>query len=275
MAFEYFSKNGELRPVTEAVVPLSNIEYSYGFGVYETIRVNNGVPFFLPQHMERLQHSAKLIELEHTCSDEFVTKAVLDLVEKCGPSTYNLKLMLIGATKAEGAQLFIEAHNPFFPDKKLYEDGAKFVTYKYEREIPQAKSLNMLMSYLAYREAKRAGAYDTLLIDNDGYVREGTRTNFLCIKDKTLYSAPREKILEGVMRMAVLKVARDNGFEFVERDIPLESITEFDNTFVTSTSSKIMPACTIDAAPQKSVSPALRELMQKLNEFLDSSQGTL
>ena len=51
MDFKYFSKNGELLPVEDAVIPLSNIEYQYGFGVYETIRVVNGVPYFLKEHL--------------------------------------------------------------------------------------------------------------------------------------------------------------------------------------------------------------------------------
>ena len=66
MDFKYFSKNGELLPVEDAVVPLANIEYQYGFGVYETIRVVHGTPYFLKDHLERLQESARLIGLEHS-----------------------------------------------------------------------------------------------------------------------------------------------------------------------------------------------------------------
>src|SRR3989344_5668234 len=180
MAFKYFSHNGELKPESEAVVPLSNIEYSYGFGEYETIRVANKIPYFLLDHIERLGESARIIGLEHPFLGEAIEKHISGLIKKNEVETANLKMLLIGAQKSEDAQLFIMCLNPLFPDKKLYREGASFVTYEYERAFPHAKTLNMLQSYLAYRNAKENGAYDALLINREGRITEGTRTNFFC-----------------------------------------------------------------------------------------------
>ena len=211
MDFKYFSKNGKILPVEEAVIPLSNIEYQYGFGVYENIRVNDGVPYFLKDHIERLLESARIIGLEHTFDESFVKKSAADLVKKNGAGTYNLKVLLIGG--AEPA-LYILALNPHFPDKKLYRGGADFITYEYERPYPSAKTLNMLQSYLAYKKAREAGAYDALLISSKGCITEGTRTNFFCMQGRTLISPPEDEILLGVTRKVVLKVAKEEGFEY-------------------------------------------------------------
>lgn len=274
MAFQYFSKNGEILPAKEAVIPLSNIEYSYGFGVYETIRVAKGIPYFLADHIERLKESAHIIGLEHPFTEESVMKSVQELVKKNEVDAANIKILLIGAPKSEDALLFIICLNPLFPDKKLYRDGALFITYEYERAFPHAKTLNMLQSYLAYKKAKEEGAYDALLINKDGCITEGTRTNFFCIKEKTIYTPREDEILLGVTRKAVLQVAERNNFSIQEKDITWGDLQRADGAFVTSTSSKIIPVRKID--DQEFHGPAaLQTLMQLFDQFLDSCRGAL
>lgn len=275
MDIKYFSQNSSIKPIKEAVMPLSSIEYQYGFGVYETIRVVNGVPFFLADHLERLQESANIIGLEHPFTIDIVEKGIIELVEKTGTGSYNLKILLIGASKAENTQLFVLPLNPLFPDKKLYRDGASFVTYEYERAFPHAKTLNMLQSYLAYKKAKQAGAYDALLLDDDGYIVEGTRTNFFCIKDRTIITPPEEKILLGVTRKAVLHVATQSNYKVYEQEISWGDIQKSDGAFITSTSSKIIPVHSIDEQVLPEKPYALAELMDRFDEFLDSCGGKL
>lgn len=277
MEFKYFSKNGETVPVAEANVPLSNIEYQYGFGVYETIRVVNGIPYFLAEHIERLMGSAREIGLTHGFDEAFVEKSTADLIEKNGGGRHNLKILLIGPStplRAGGeALLYILALNPLFPDKKLYKEGAAFVTYEYERLFPHAKTLNMLGSYLAYKKAKEAGAYDALLVNAKGCIIEGTRTNFFCIQGRTLISPPEGEILLGVTRKIVLMVAKEKGFALEERDIRPADVPHYDGAFVTSTSSKIVPVHSIDAQTLKEPPAALRELMNAFDTFLSSCKG--
>ena len=266
--FKYFSKNGEILPVGQAVIPISNIEYSYGFGVYETIRVADGEPRFLQDHLERLEESARTIELEHPFTAERIEGHVRELVQRSEAGTCNIKILLIGAPKKEDATLFILCLNPHFIDKKLYRDGVACITYEYERAFPHAKTLNMLQSYLAYRNAKEVGAYEALLIDGNGYVTEGTRTNFFTIKHKTIFSPPEDKILLGVTRKNVLKVATDNGFIIEHKDIPLIDIGNYDAAFLTSTSSKILPINSIGGKEIPLGSAALRDLMDAFDAFL-------
>lgn len=273
MDFKYFVHNGKCKPIAEAVIPVSNIEFAYGFGVYETIRVTRGVPFFLADHLERLMESADILKLEHPFIEDGIADSIAELIVKNKVDTCNLKILLIGAPSKEGAQIFIQCLNPFFPDKKLYREGATCVTYSYERAFPHAKSLNMLQSYLAYRKAKEEGAYDALLLDNDGCITEGTRTNFFCIQGKAIISPPSEKILLGVTRKAILKVARENGFEYDEQPITWGDMMKFDGSFLTSTSSKIIPIRSVDGEELPKSSLALRDLMQLYDQFLDTMEN--
>jgi branched-chain amino acid aminotransferase len=272
MEFRYFSRNGELRPMSEAVIPLSNIEYQYGFGVYESVRVREGVPYFLAQHIERLLNSARVIGLSHQFTAAFVERAAMQLAQDVGAGTYNLKILLVGGTEP---QLFILPLNPHFPDKKLYRDGVHCTTYRYERFLPHAKTLNMFRSYLAYTEAKRAGAYDALFVDSGGHILEGTRTNIFFLKGKTLVTPPEARILAGVTRAVVRKVAAQAGFDVVERDMPLESLAEHDAAFLTSTSSGIMPVASVDTFRFGERPAALDELMTAFDTFIERCGGVL
>ncbi|MEK7597758.1 MAG: aminotransferase class IV [Patescibacteria group bacterium] len=270
MDFKYFSQNGKIMPIEQAVIPMSNIEYSYGFGVYESIRASNGVVYFLKDHTNRLLESAKIIGLAHSFDEEFIKNSILDLIKNYKTETFNLKVLLIGGSTKEKAFLNILCLNPFFPDRELYRDGADFITYNYERAFPHAKTLNMLQSYLAYSKAKKLGAYDALLINQNGFITEGTRTNFFCIKSRTIYTPFEKDILLGVMRKVMLKVALKNDYEIVETNIKFDDIKSYDGAFVTSTSSKIIPIKSINGH-LFNIPEALKELMKLLNEFLKTN----
>ncbi len=274
MNFKYFSQNGKILPIEQAVIPLSNIKYTYGFGVYENVRVSNGLVYFLKDHTERLFESAETIGLDHSFSEEFIKNNILDLIRDYKSETFNLKILLIGGTTKEKAILNILCLNPLFPDRKLYRDGADFITYNYERAFPHAKTLNMLESYLAYGKAKEMKAHDALLINHDGFILEGTRTNFFCIKDKIIYTPFEKDILLGVMRKVVLKVAGQNGYQIAEKNIKPEDIKSYDGAFVTSTSSKIIPIKSVDGNILN-IPESLEELMKLLNEFLDGCEGNM
>ena len=299
MEFKYFSHNGTLKPVEEAVIPLSNIEYQYGFGVYESIRVAGGTPRFLDDHLARLQESARAIGLEHSFSNSSIYGIVQELIEKNAVETCNLKILLIGGPSTsfdpfdglrvaprnskgdktqdkslgvnktkEGATLYILCLNPVFPDKKLYRDGVKCITHNYERAFPHAKTLNMLGSYLAYRKAKHAGAYDALLINRDGYITEGTRTNFFCIQGKTIISPREGDILPGVTRKMLMRAISGNGYTFKEGRVAPSDVKDYDGAFLTSTSSKILPIRMIDEIALPVIPEVLRELMILFDAFL-------
>lgn len=275
MQYAHFSKNGRILPVEQASIPLDNIAYSYGFGVYESMRVSGGVIYFMLDHLERLMGSAQEIVLEHSFSVEFITDAINELLKANQAEACNLKLLLIGGRTADDAQLLIQCLNPLFPDRKLYKQGATLITENYERSYPHAKTLNMLPSYLAYRRAQNAGAYDALLIDDSGNITEGTRTNFFALSGKTLVSSPESKILLGVMRKVVLKVAAENGFIVQERDFSFDALGDYDAALVTSTSAKIMPIRSIDTHEFGEPSEPLQQLMKLTDDFLADSNGIL
>lgn len=274
MDFKSFIHNGKIELLDQAQISLFNIEYTYGFGVYESLRVQKGIPFFLSDHLDRLMTSAQLIQLEHVFSIQDVSDWVHALIANETEKTFNLKILLIGAQDPNKTQLYILPLSPKFPDKKLYRHGAKVISTYYERLFPQAKSLNMLPSYLAYRAAQQQSAYDSLLIDRKDRIIEGTRTNFFAVRNRELITPSNKDVLHGVARRNLIHVARENEFTVREEDIYLRDISKYDGAILTSTSSKVMPICeVVDEYVFETIHSDIKELMKLYNEFIAETQG--
>src|SRR5438105_3915586 len=96
--FSSFSKNGQILPIEQATIPLTNIAYSYGFGVYETLKVRGGIVYFVDAHLERLQKSAEIIGLTHQFTNKEIKKYIAELLEKLQLTTpesaCNIKMLL-------------------------------------------------------------------------------------------------------------------------------------------------------------------------------------
>jgi branched-chain amino acid aminotransferase len=266
--FDYFLRNTEILPISEAHVPLDDIAYAYGFGVYETIRLTNYTLYFGESHVDRLIKSASAIGLEHTFEPGAVLQNINDVITANKAVSCNIKIMLIGGRSAADANLYIQCLRPLFPDRKLYKQGAHTVTVQLERAYPHAKTLNMLPSYLAYRSAQQAEAYDCLLIDRGGAITEGTRTNFYAVKGQEVISPPLAHILPGVTRDNVLRVAATSGFTVREAPILLRDIATYDGAFLTSTSSKIMPIRSIDTHTWDNIPETTKQLMDDFTTYL-------
>lgn len=298
MQLPYFSQNGEILPIEQATIPLANISYQYGFGVYENIKIRNNIIYFISQHIDRLFDSAVYIGLEHTFKKEQVEKWIKELLivissEERDPVltikknrdfsatprndnsifSCNLKILLIGGNRTQEAQLFILPLAPLYPDRKLYSQGTTVITMHYERFLPHAKTLNMLPSYLAYTKAKKQGCYDALLLSHDNHILEGTRTNFFAMKGNSLFTPPASDVLEGVTRTTVLAVAKKHGIEIHERKIKLSELADFDGAFLTSTSSNIVPIIQIDDFQYPEIPENIKRLMKLYDEFLGESKG--
>lgn len=267
--FNYFSKNGKVLPTSEAKVSLFNIEYSYGYGVYETLKIRNNILYFADLHLDRLEKSANTINIPLPYPKDEIKKYLHQFIEKLATNSCNIKIVVIGGNKPN---LYIFATNPYYPDRKLYRKGAKLISYKYERLFPQAKTLNMLNSYIAYTRARNRGCYDALLIGDGNEILEGTRTNFFLIQDQVIYHTPKDRILEGVTFLTLTTVLEEHGFSIKEKIVRLEEIGQFEGAFITSTSTKVMPVSEIDDR-RLQIPENMHKIMKLYQHFLEEGKG--
>ncbi|PIR74522.1 MAG: hypothetical protein COU35_02035 [Candidatus Magasanikbacteria bacterium CG10_big_fil_rev_8_21_14_0_10_47_10] len=269
MLGNFASINGTLVPVSEATVPVDDIAFGYGYGVYETIRLKKGSPLFLRDHIDRLFFSADQLGISPACSKNDIATWINTLIKNQAIETANIKMILIGNDPTPTLYIFLLA--PKFVEKKEYRDGIMTISVEYERFLPQAKSLNMLGSTLAYRAAKQADCYDALLVDRQGNITEGTRSNFFAMRGTDLYTPPAVTVLAGITRTHVIACAKENGRQVYEQTIPLADALSYDTLFLTNTSSGIVPIKQVDNKAFASISDELRAFTREFAAYTDAN----
>ena len=277
MVGNWFSHNGVLKEIAEARVSLGDINYAYGYGVYETLKLRAGRIFFITHHVARLMHSAEILGILHPFDVDAVVSWLKALVAENTIADANVKMMLIGnsaSRSGEGANLYIMLLNPLFPPRALYRDGAHTVLVEGERAYPEAKSLNMLPSAIAYREARRAGAYDALMVNRAGCVTEGTRSNLFVTDGELIYTPPANETLAGVTKTTVIECITEMGLRVEERALPRTHMHRWKGLFLTSTSSKVMPVSTAGEYSYQ-IPPIIRTIVARYNSYLKDYLQTL
>jgi D-alanine transaminase/branched-chain amino acid aminotransferase len=236
-------KNGNLINTDDAVVNISRRDVQFSFSVYESLRVVDGRAVFFQDHMKRLMSSAKGINMNLSFNAMEIEQWVKLLIKADDINRATIRIYAVG-----GVDLFITASPILSYPLSHYKNGVVTFTYKGERLFPQFKTSNLLMSYVALEEAKSKGGFESLLENRDGYLLEGTRSNFYAIKGNELHTANDELVLSGVTRTRVLKIANDNGYKIVFEAPLLSDIKAglYDEAFISSTSMATMPIKSID-----------------------------
>jgi len=234
----HFYDSTQIRLVKEGVIPLDNIHYAYGYGVYETLRLRKGILYHPEEHLSRLYHSADILGLSHPYGRE-ILKAFKELIVTNQIPDANIKVHLLGGNAREEARLYIYLLPPLYPTRRDKNQGVKATLFQGERFLPQAKSMNMLMSTIAFRQAREQGAHDALLVNNQGEITEGTRSNLFYIWEGKLYTPPEDQVLHGVTRETLLQALKD--YPVYQRSLKKEELPRCEALFLTSTSVKILP----------------------------------
>lgn len=239
--------NGKLVDQADAAISIADKGYFFDFSVYSSLKVVQGKLFFPEYHAQRLLESAEIIDIGHNLTEAQLVEWLQSLVQANELENAFLRMVMIGDPDGlEDAQLFIflVGSLTFYPDRS-YRNGVKVITYHGERRWPTAKTKDLLMSAVAFRQAKEQGALDALLIDADGNIREGTRSNFYAIKGNQLITPPVDKVLAGIAQKIILEVSAKD-FDIVRADIPLAELASYDEFFMSNTSMNVMPISQIN-----------------------------
>jgi branched-subunit amino acid aminotransferase/4-amino-4-deoxychorismate lyase len=182
------------------------IVFMLSFGVYEALRTYGGVFALLPEHQERLQRSCEALSLE--CPD--LAELLLD--KPAGEQRVRVDCAVSQAPRLKWEAL-PEWHGSF-----LYEEQWAFKRVRGERERPELKTMDTAFQTRAREQAREEGFQEVLLIDERGFVREGSISNVFLICEGVLVT-PAAGMLPGIARSLILQVARECSIPVEERSV--------------------------------------------------------
>jgi len=255
--------DGELLPEDHAKVSVFDRAFLYGDSVFETIRTYDGLPFALDEHLVRLEKSAAQVFIKLPVAREQLQGEVLEAVRAAGNRETYIRVMVTRGTAPLGLdplsaehplRVVIVAPLPEVP-QEFYEQGIAVVTYRTQRTAEAtpaatAKVGNYLVSVLALREARRAGAAEALIVDSGGFIVEGASSNVFIARGGRLVTPPDDAgILPGITRRLLLETAHAEGIPVDLEPLPLGELHAADEIFISSTIRELLPVVRVDGAP--------------------------
>lgn len=213
--------------------------------VYEVIRVIEGIPLYFSEHVERLFKSFELSQTQSQLSKSDLLTGILTLVKETGIINNNVRLE-VGENLMGVSTWVLYWVKSQYPDKSVYELGVKTVTSKVTRDNPHAKIYRKQFVETINALKQATGAFEVLLVKEDGTLTEGSRSNLFFISEGKVYAALEKDVLMGITRQKLLTLLKDLSIELIEMDIPLDAIKKFEACFITGTSIHLLPVNTID-----------------------------
>lgn len=236
-------RNGVLIDEKDAQVPLYLREVQQSFSVYEALRLVKGKIVRFEDHYKRLVNSADEIGLLINVEGNELKSWLETLIREDNILEATIRITAYGG---ECNSVFILWSKLLTYPDSYYTDGISAITYKGERFLPNCKTGNLLLNYLALEKAHKEDAFEALLVDRYDRVLEGTRSNFYAIKDNVLFTAPDELVLSGVTRILVLQAATELGLTIVFQPIGFKELKKMDELFISSTSMAALPISNLD-----------------------------
>ncbi len=257
--------NGEFVAWEDAKVHVLTHAMHYGTGVFEGIRAyetDEGPAIFRHQdHLKRLERSARLYYMDLPFSQDELRKATHELIGRNGLKACYIRPLVYRGYGPMGLDPLSNPVECFIAvwewGAYLGEEGkangvrARFSSWRRispESLIPHAKASGQyLNSVLAKIAASKAGYEEAILLDDKGYVCEGTGENLFVVRDGRIFTPPLSaSILDGINRRAAIQIARDLGFEVVERDVGRAELYLADEIFMTGTAAELTPIREVD-----------------------------
>jgi D-alanine transaminase len=251
--------NGEQMPLAEARIPALDRGFLLGDAVYEVIRVYQGRPWLLDEHLRRLAHSLDAIRIQGV--DLARLEARIRRTIAAGPfdeATVYIQITrgVAGRTHAFPAAGTVPLEFLYvkeFQDthEELRRQGARVITHPDLRWARcDIKSTNLLANVLASQAAREAGCLEALLYLPDGTLTEGTHTSYFAVLESGVLTAPvSTDILSGITRSLILRLTRSAGIPVREEVLKRQHLGQLSELFLTGTTTEVMPVIEADGKP--------------------------
>ena len=253
--------NGELKPRDQATVSVYDSGFMLGDGMWEGMRLYDGVWAFFEEHMDRLFNSCKAVSLDIGMDRDGIRQAIAQTQAANNMHTdVHCRLMITRGIKDKPFQhpalsrsgptiVIIMEHSK--PSPGLQGRGIRLATVPQVRGLPMAQdakynSHSKLNCVIACLQAEQAGADEGLMLDPHGFVNTTNACNFFIVRKGQVWTSTGDYCMNGVTRQKVIDVCRANDIPVFERNYSLVDAVSADEAFLTGTFGAQTPVAQID-----------------------------
>ena len=253
--------NGDLFPRSEAKISVFDSGYLVGDGIWEAMRLHDGILVFLDQHLDRLWQAAATVGMDLKMTrQELVDKIWLTLQANQMHDNVHVRFMItrgIKKTPSQDPRLTISGPNLVIiaehkkASNESREKGITLFTATIRRGSPdyldpRLNCHSKLHEVLALVQAIEAGADEALMLDIHGFVATCNATNFFMIKDGEVWTSTGQYCMNGITRANIIRVCKEQGIVCKEKNFSLFDVYGADEAFVTGTFGGVTPVTKVD-----------------------------
>ncbi len=234
--------NGAFVESKEATVSALDRALTHGLGLYETIKLSQGIPVFFDEHVARLENGLVQVGIAAPCGRDALADQIMQLSVASGVASGACRVLVTaGPPDGKPALLVLTEVRPL-PTRPL-----TLISSRMLRATAALKSNSFIASHIAQRAAKAAGADDAVFVDEEGRMYEATTANVFVVRGGVLSTAPTNgAILPGVIRAKIMELAQTAGIPSSERHTLVTDLSEDDALLLTSSVRGIVAAGSID-----------------------------
>ncbi len=237
--------------------------------IYEVLRVIDGIPLFLTEHLNRLYVSLKILKLKDSydlSSLKNLEGSIRRLILKNSLKNCNLKIIVThfnGKRSLNCYGFFIPSS---YPPKDYYETGVDTILYHGTRDNPNAKVYQAELREAVAKKLVEKEAYEALLVNESGEISEGSRSNVFFLKNGVVYTPPAKQVLLGITREKILQLMEEHSIPFEVATIYEKDLQGMAGAFMTGTSPKVLPLRRIEHYAYDSAS---NEIILRIKQLYD------
>jgi len=257
---QFIAIDGKITPEDTAILSPNNPGFLFGEGLFETIRADAGRPFLLPEHLERMRSSLKILDLELPANFNLTAAIISDLLtaNRLEQKSSVIKIICTQNQPANpdiktkpATNLIIKTTELNLEEIKKRQQGirAQLIPWRRDSSNPllALKSLNYLENRYALQNVKRQGFDEGIFLNQTGELCEGTFSNLFLIRKGYLLTPPLTAgILPGIIRAFILEKAQFAGIKVQEVPLSPEDLKTCDGAFLTSSLMYLAPLLEIN-----------------------------
>lgn len=259
----YYSYNGTLESeetLGKRVIPKN--------AVYEVMKMVQAKPLFFEDHMERFMNSTKKLGYTMTLSNEEVLAEMVLLTRVNLNKNTNIQIVYIPVEGTGDFDFMVSFIDGLSATDEQKNQGVGVETVVIERHNPAVKTIGASYKGQIKTQSKYEDTFEILLVNKEGYITEGSRSNVFFVKNNKVITTPAQNVLLGVTRKYILELCEKNQIQVEYRDISEQEVYEMDGAFLTGTTVDVTPIIKINNRPFKEIDKTIITLKNQYEELM-------